>query len=160
MKEGTIKEWWKANEKNFQSYGEAVKACAAQLGVAEKTVYNQCSSLRTLPFSSRAPKNGTTSPALTRPPILLKGKMTGLSEVELRSKYDALYKLEKAVGSLTRGQFIPEQEFRSAINLEPSKFRSKADMPQFDAFKGKVAGVTYWAHPADIKKLKNEGVLQ
>ena len=159
MPDGTIASWWKENEKNFETYSDAVKACYKDLGVSPKTVYNRCSVLRTLPFSSRAPKNGT-SPALTRSPIILKGKMTGLSEVELRSKYDALYKLEKAVGSLGRGQFVPEQEFRSAINLEPSKFRAKADMPQFDQYKGKVAGVTYWAHPADIKKLKNEGVLQ
>jgi hypothetical protein len=144
----TIREWWCENCGLYNSYGEAVKACISALKVQPNAVYKSVARLK---------KRGTK--------VLVKDnrKSTigniGLSEEELRSKHDALYKLEQAVKTLTLGKFIPEPEFRATVSIDPSKFRSKSDLPQFDSYKGRVQGVTYWGNPKDIKKLKDEGVL-
>jgi hypothetical protein len=145
----SIREWWLENSSLYSSYGDAIQACRSALNIASKaSIYRVVGKLR---------RKGAD--------VLIKnnqeGKINnvGLSEQELRSKHDALYKLEQAVKTLTLGKFIPEPEFRATVSIDPSKFRSKSDLPQFDQYKGKVQGVTYWGHPKDIKKLKDEGVL-
>lgn len=144
----TVREWLTKNRSKYGKNGEAAAVCAAELKVAKKTVFNMMATLK---------RNGRSA----SPPSAGEARLgnIGLSEKELRSKHDSLYKLEQAVKILTSGKFIPEPEFRATVNIDPSKFRSKSDLPQFDVFKGRVAGVTYWGNPKDIKRLKDEGVF-
>lgn len=144
----SIREWWLDYSSLHASYKDAVLACMSALNVTKHSVHKVTSSLRIAGVKILDKNN---------PQITVSG--IGLSEQELRSKHDALYKLEQAVKTLISGKFIPEPEFRSTISIDPSKFRSKADLPQFEQFKGKVHSVTYWGNPKDIKRLKDEGVL-
>ncbi len=145
----SISEWIRQKGSKFKSSSEAADACAAELHVARKTFFNTLYKLK---------KSGKVKPTTCLPDA--KVANIGLSEQELRSKHDGLYKLEQAVKNLIPTKFIPEPEFRATIATNPSQFRSKADLPQFDIYKGRVSGVTYWGHPRDIKRLKDEGILQ
>ena len=145
----TIREWWGENSILYSSYSDAVAACSEQLGVTRRAIFNLN---RRLKLKGKPSLNGKS---FSNKKIC----SSGLSEEELRIKHDPLYKLEKAVKSLIKGQFIPEQEFRGIVGLDSSKFRAKADLPQFDLYKGKVQGAIYWGNPKDIKRLKEEGIL-
>lgn len=144
----SIREWWLEHSPGYNSYTDAVQDCVSILKVTRHSVYKIVGKLK---------RKGTSVLVKDGQPSKING--IGLSEQELRFRHDALYKLEQAVKTLTSGKFIPEPEFRTTISIDPSKFRSKADLPQFDQFKGKVQGVTYWGNPKDIKRLKDEGVL-
>lgn len=149
----TIREWLAKNREKYQKNSEAADACAEELKVAKKTVFNMISKLKKNENRIAAAISGICGSDVRL------GNL-GLSEQEFRAKHDSLYKLEQAVKALVPDKFIPETEFRATISIDPSKFRSKADLPQFDIYKGRVTGVTYWGHPRDIKRLKDEGVLQ
>jgi len=144
----TIREWVTNNAGKYQNNSELADACSKELGVARKTIFNLLSEMKA---------KGKEKPI--RGSEIRLGNL-GLSEQEFRAKHDSLYKLEQAVKMLMPDKFIPENEFRATVAIDPSKFRSKADLPQFDTYKGRVNGVTYWGHPRDIKRLKDEGVLQ
>lgn len=147
-----VRDWIRQNGSKYHKNSEIADACVAALGARRKTVLNALSDIKTN-------TNGKAAVASLSACELRIGNL-GLSEQELRSKHDALYKLEQAVKALSPGKFIPEPEFRATVSIDPSKFRSKSDLPQFDAYRGRVAGLTYWGHPKDIKRLKDEGVLQ
>ena len=146
----TIREWIVKNTSKYSSSADAADACSAEIGIKRSTFFNTLSDLKKL--------------GKVRTDIFLAGGAKvanlGLSEQELRSKHDALYKLEQAIKLLSPGKFVPEPEFRSTVAIDPSKFRAKADLPQFDQYKGRVGSLTYWGHPKDIQRLKDEGVLQ
>lgn len=85
---------------------------------------------------------------------------SGISEKDLRAKHDALFIVREAAKKLEKGKFFPEAEFRESMcRLDPSKFRSKADGQEFEKYKGRTQGKTYWGHPESIKRMKDDGVL-
>ena len=85
----------------------------------------------------------------------------GVSESLLRAKHDALFILRNAAKSLVQGIFYTESEFREKVcKLDSNKFRSKADLNEFDQYKGRASGITYWSHPKSIRSVKEDGVLQ
>jgi hypothetical protein len=145
----TISEWIRQKGSKFKSTSEAADACSAELHLTRKSFFNTLYELK---------KKGKVKPTTCLPDA--RGANLGLSEQELRSKHDGLYKLEQAVKTLMPGKFIPEPEFRATIATNPSQFRSKADLPQFDIYRGRTQGITYWGHPRDIKRMKDEGILQ
>lgn len=145
----SIRTWWSTKSKNFANDEEAIIACSKDLGVKPKSVRDSLQ------------RSSTNS--LKKSPISSSTDMCsiGLSVDDIRSKYDVLYKIKKAIKEIPEGRFIPEAEFREMfVKCDSSKFRGKADLPEFSDFKGQAKGITYWANPKDIIKLKNEGVLQ
>jgi hypothetical protein len=139
-----VKVWFDTHKTEYGSEDEALKACAKhfKLGVvaAQQRMGIKDPYLKTMKES--------------HPDV-------GLSEHQLREKIDPLFKLEQAVKEIPAGKFIPEAEFRSNVaKLNATQFRAKADLPQFNIYKGRNSGVIYWGKPASIKKLKDEGILQ
>jgi len=79
-----------------------------------------------------------------------------MTEDQMRAKFDWLYKLRKAVAQLEPGKYWPEADFREMVAKVPgNKFRSVADLSEFDDYHGKEGGTTYWGHPESIAKLQN-----
>lgn len=83
----------------------------------------------------------------------------GLSEAELRAKHDNHYKISKALKSLKKGEFIPEPELISSIGLSGGGYRRWLDSNNYNDYRGKAQGITYYGHPEDIRRMKDETVL-
>ena len=85
----------------------------------------------------------------------------GISEQELRAKYDVTFKIKKAAEDLSGDIFYTEFEFMKLCEIQAnSGFRHIIDSGLFDQFRGKAGGTIYWSNPQNISKLKNEGVLK
>jgi len=144
----TIYEWWRDNKSLYSSIADAVESCSESLNVQKRSVIKAIRRMRLRGLDVSNNGNGK-----------IRIRTKGLTEQELRKKHDPLYRLEQAVIELEPGKFIPEHEFRILVSLDNIKFRTNADLPKFDSYKGKVNGITYWGHPKDIKRLKEEGIL-
>jgi hypothetical protein len=144
----SIRDWWIENSSLYTSSVNAIAACVRDLEVRRKSVVKSLARMRLQGIMEASNERNDE----------FKSNM-GLTEQELRSKHDSLYKLEQSVKTLAPGKFIPENDFRVLTTLDVVKFRSRAELPQFDLYKGKVNGMTYWGNPKDIKRLKEEGVL-
>lgn len=133
----TIREWCQTHQNEYKTKEELIINCVNNLGVTRDRV------LRILNENSG---NGV--------PIV------GLNKDELKFKYDVLYKIEQAVKHLPEDRYVPDAEFREfLVEVDTKKYRSKANLPQFDKYKGAASGVVYWAKPENIKRLKEAGVL-
>lgn len=85
----------------------------------------------------------------------------GLTEDQLRERYDANFIVSEATKKLTPDRFIPEHEFISMCKLPTNAgYRNLFDSGKFDEYRGKAGGTTYWSHPDAIRKMKGEGVLK
>jgi hypothetical protein len=149
----TIREWMIDNLLKYRSTKEAIRACSKNLGYSIESVRDK---------TTKCIKKGLLEPKDSYNPSLKdSSSLVGLSVNDMREKYDALYKIEKAVKEIPAGRFVPEAEFRECVvKCEASKFRAKAELEQFNKYKGVAKGTTYWANPVDIKRLKDQGVLQ
>jgi hypothetical protein len=137
----TVRERCQQNQSKYQNEEEIISACMRTLGVRRKQVQKILKSLGLRKSSGPA--------------------AVGISEEELRAKCDILYKIEQAVKNLPENRYIPDAEFREFFcQINANKYRAKADLPTFEKFKGRANGVTYWARPENIKRLKESGVLQ
>lgn len=88
------------------------------------------------------------------------GSVLGITEDELRSRYDNRYKINEAIKKLKLGLFFPESEFIKFANVKAGiGYRQLLDHRDYLSFKGKAGGTVYWSHPESIKKLKEDGVL-
>ena len=144
----SIRNWMTANLSKYNSTKEATRACSKKLGYPIKSVQTK---------TNEWIRKGALNPNS----FSKSSSLVGLSVDDMREKYDALYKIEKAVKEIPIGRYIPEAEFRECVvKCDASKFRAKADLEQFNKYKGIAKGVTYWANPSDIKRLKDQGVLQ
>jgi hypothetical protein len=132
-----VREWCQQNFDKYPTKEELIENCVKALGVKRKQVLHKLKVLNT---------NGSSS--------------IGLSENELRAKCDVLFKIESAVKKLPVDRYIPDAEFREFFcQVNVNKYRSKADLPQFEKYKGIASGVTYWSKPENIKRLKESGVF-
>ena len=153
----TIRQWMVENLSKYETTREAIKDCSKELCLSFISVRDKVTKLV---------KEGILTPVdqfTPRPKSLPQkhGSQIGLSVEDMREKYDALYKIEMGVKEIPEGRFIPEAEFRECVaKCEASKFRAKADLDQFNKYKGVAKGITYWGNPSDIKRLKDQGVLQ
>lgn len=87
-------------------------------------------------------------------------KTIGLSESQLRAKFDTRFIVENKCKELKEGVFLTLAEFIQACGIRPGAgYRGVVDHPDYEKYRGKAGGTTYWSHPASIKKLKDEGVL-
>jgi hypothetical protein len=135
----TVREWCQQNYEKYKAQEELIVSCVKALGVRKKQVVKI---LRTLGSSGSSVET------------------IGLSENELRAKCDVLFKIEAAIKKIPMDRYIPDAEFREFFcQVNASKYRSKADLPQFEKYKGVANGVTYWARPENIKRLKESGVF-
>lgn len=100
----------------------------------------------------------STAPAITTPAEI---KKPGLSEVQMRARYDLNFKAQAACESLERGVYLTTAEFVQLCGIRPGAgYRGIIDHPDYDKYRGRAGGQVYFSHPESIKKLKEEGILQ
>lgn len=89
-----------------------------------------------------------------------KEKAIGLTESQLRAKFDTRFIVENKCKELKEGIFLTLAEFIQVCGIRPGAgYRGVVDHPDYEKYRGKAGGTTYWSHPASIRKLKDEGVL-
>ena len=91
--------------------------------------------------------------------------VVGITENELRAKYDVRFQIRQAVKLLEwteEGIYLTQADFVQRAKIKPGAgYRDILDHAEFDTFRGKAPGGTiYWSHPDSISKLKNQGILQ
>ena len=141
----TVREWYQQNYDKYPEKEELIAECVRVLGVTRDQVVRKVKEikLKTMRDSDSVPET------------------VGLSEDELRSRCDIIYKIETAVKKIPSDKYIPDSEFREFFcQINANKYRSKADLPQFEKYKLIADGVIYWARPENIKRLKESGVFQ
>ncbi len=134
----TVREWCQANFEKYQTQEEIISNCMRTLGVKRDQVVRK---LRIL-SNSRRPS-------------------VGISESDLRKKCDVTYIIEDAVKRIPDGRYISDADFREFFcKLNTTKYRPKANLPQFDKFKGIADGVTYWGKKEGIERLISDGTMR
>lgn len=97
---------------------------------------------------------------LDEAPVNKEPSIKGISEAELRNKYDANFIVKQAILNLKEGVFVPEPEFIKQLRLNSNiGYRSVLEHPDFEKYRGRAGGVKYWSHEKSIRKLKDDGVL-
>ena len=92
-----------------------------------------------------------------KPPTTPTPSKIGLSESELRSKHDNMFKIREGVKSLPSDRYLTDQQMRDFCKVSPSKWRGYADATEFEKYKLKVASdTTYWGVPQNIKRLRED----
>lgn len=87
-------------------------------------------------------------------------KAIGLTEAQLRSMYDIRFIVATKCKELKIGVFLSRAEFVQFCGIRPGQgYTDVINHPDYDAFRGKVAGQVYYSHPDSIRKLKSEGLL-
>ena len=87
--------------------------------------------------------------------------MTGISEAQLRQKHDTKFIIQQAANSLKEGTFITETDFIKQCNVQSHQgFRQFLNDEDFNLYRGRASGTTYWSHPKSIAKMKSEGILR
>ena len=84
----------------------------------------------------------------------------GLTEAQLRAKYDVRFIVATKCKELKPGVYLTKSEFINFCGIRPGQgYTDVISHPDYDAFRGKVAGQVYYSHPDSIRKLKSDGVL-
>jgi hypothetical protein len=62
---------------------------------------------------------------------------------------------------LKKGQYVEDGNFRDMVlQMSTAEYRRPSDNAEFDIYKGKAGGKTYWGHPESIKAKKQEGIMR
>lgn len=84
----------------------------------------------------------------------------GITEAELRAKFDLTFIVKNKVREIPKGEFLSRSEFIQFCNLKGmSGYVAVIDHPEFDSYKGKAGSSEYWGHPDSIAKMKSDHVL-
>ena len=144
-------EWIRANKDNYTTPKEIISACMEATGT---TYHSAKTQLRRV----RQQLNPSQSHNIT--PTSMQQTNIGISESELRAKFDLNFIVQQAAKKLEKTIFLSESEFIKLCNLRGmSGYRSVIDHPDFKDYRGRAGGQTYWSHPESIMKMKTEGVL-
>lgn len=92
--------------------------------------------------------------------IVSEQKIAGITEEQFRAKFDLNFIVSKKCKELQRGIFLSMSEFIKLCGITPgSGYRQVLEHPDFDNYRGRIRGDTYWSHPESITKMKTEGIL-
>lgn len=84
----------------------------------------------------------------------------GLTEAQLRAKYDIRFIVATKCKELKSGVFLTRAEFVKFCGIRPGQgYTDVINHPDYDAYRGKAGGDVFYSHPDSIRKLKSEGVL-
>lgn len=83
----------------------------------------------------------------------------GITESELREKYDLKFKVMKCARELKPGIFLTESEFVKACNIVGGSYKNTIESSDLDRYRGKVPGSRLYSHPDSIDKMKREGIM-
>jgi hypothetical protein len=105
----------------------------------------------------------TGAPAAPAKPTAAPAKRTDvfLTDGDIAARHDNYYKIRTEAKKLKRGQYVEDGNFRDMIlQMSTAEYRRPSDNPEFDVYKGKAGGKTYWGHPESIKAKKQEGIMR
>lgn len=99
-----------------------------------------------------------------RPLIELSGnpeqQAVGLTEAQLRAKYDIRFIVATKCKELKQGVYLTRAEFVKFCGIRPGQgYTDVINHPDYDVYRGKAGGDVFYSHPDSIKKLKSDGVL-
>jgi len=85
----------------------------------------------------------------------------GLTEKELRERYDVHFIITESCKKLEKGIFLQDSEFIQIAGVRAIPgYRQILDHPDFSGYRGKAKGnIVYWSHPDSIMRMKEEGIL-
>ena len=89
-------------------------------------------------------------PAPAAKPISIKN---GKTFEQFRKDHDVTLKIREGLKKL-QGVYMSDNEFRDFCGVHVANWRRYADLDEFRDNKIKVQGITHWAQPAFIKKMK------
>jgi hypothetical protein len=146
-------EWIEAHADKYDDRESLIAACIRKTSKHRDTVVRAVRKVGV--FSDQPVKRG---PAKKKDDIPVPRFRT-ISEDEIRSRHDDLYKIRQGAKSLPRGEFTPDNEFKDGCQISP-KGRSLTREREFDIYHGKApGGDVYWGHPDSIARLKADHVL-
>ena len=92
--------------------------------------------------------------------IELSEQTIGLTEAQLRAKYDIRFIISTKCKELKQGIYLSRAEFVKFCGIRPGQgYTDIINHPDYDAYRGKAGGDVFYSHPDSIKKMKSEGVL-
>jgi hypothetical protein len=84
-----------------------------------------------------------------------------LSDGDIAARHDCYYKIRTEAKRLKKGQYVEDGNFRDMVlQMSTAEYRRPSDNAEFDIYKGKAGGKTYWGHPESIKAKKQEGIMR
>ena len=84
----------------------------------------------------------------------------GLTEAQLRAKYDIRFIVATKCKELKQGVYLTRAEFVKFCGIRPGQgYTDVINHPDYDVYRGKAGGDVFYSHPDSIKKLKSDGVL-
>lgn len=87
-------------------------------------------------------------------------KIAGITEEQFRAKFDLNFIVSKKCKELQKGIYLSMSEFIKLCGITPgSGYRQVLEHPDFESYRGRIRGDTYWSHPESITKMKTEGIL-
>lgn len=95
-------------------------------------------------------------PTPTPPPT----KQSGLTEKQLRERFDIRYIVSQSCEKLKSGTFLTTSEFIQFCGFTAgTRYRDIIDHPDYEDYRGKNGGNVFWSSRESILKMKNEGIL-
>jgi len=152
MEKQTPTQWYRKNHHLFDNSKSMINACHLDTGSSLdicKRLYNR--------LISRGEIMGSLHEK--HPHICSNQQKIGMSEEELRNRYDVRVIVQQAIDKLQQGIYLEEPEFIRMHLRGLTNFRHIIDHPDMVKYKGRVGGKTYWSHPSSILKMKEEGIL-
>jgi hypothetical protein len=145
-------EWVRINFSRFDIESDCINAGTEELGIKRNTVRDAVTKFK---------KKICKQHPITAVQTYKTSSSIGLSIEDIRNKHDVIYQIEKAITQIPKGRYIPDSEFREVfVKCSSEQYRAKSGLEKFSKNKGSAKGITYWGTTADIKRLKNEGILQ
>lgn len=155
MANTTITQWIKANYKNFEGDEKLLIENASKVFKNRRnvtTAFYKLKQTKWWEMNSAKTKNDVSKEAPQK---------IFLTEGDIDERHDPYFKLRNAAKTLKKGQFIEDSNFRDYIvKLSVNEYRRPSDNAEFDKFKMKCGGKTYWGHPESISAKKREGLYK
>jgi len=129
----TIVEFLKANKNKYPSKDLLISQAIKTLNVSRDAV------------TKAYKKVFTTNPTI------------GITEKDLRAKYDNMFKLKEGVKALKKGIFLRDQEMREICKIPPAVWRGYSEHQEFEKYKYKPnSKETYWSTPDSVARMREE----
>jgi hypothetical protein len=144
----SIRAWLRENRNRYGNEALLRQACMEQLGVTNDQTYQAIKKMKYAGQWGEQPKDPISQQQQPR---------FGINEAQLRQKHDIGYIINQKLLELKPGSFYTESEFVKMCNIRGA-YRTYLD--GLTDYRGKASGITYYAHPDSIRKMKMEGILQ
>lgn len=147
----TPTQWMRENHRNYENRKEVINACATATGSHPQVCRKLYSRL-----VLRGEINQDAVKVADKPILAQTPQKVGLTEQELREKYDIAYIITNQAAQLQKGIYLSESEFIVRCKIRAGwGYKHIMEHPDFKKYKGRARdGVIYWSHPDSIAEKK------